>query len=251
MDLHQCGKDLALVGTEAVIFQNHGQVGDGIFHLAVRDFLIPAHYIFQTERFRELAIHIAGVDALIPAACTVRIPASGVSLTDGVVHIVIVVIDGGDDRLLRGLLYALGNDPQPAELGNGAEQHQQDQHDSKDHGGALAGATAKDMLAFQWFHQLSSRAYGPDYSGSWCANWVQRHAAHFQYTSDLPVAEAVSVIGNEPNPPNRPISVSSVRVTVTSSLSWMRPVVDHRMSGLSPVLSVSAAARREIGRAHV
>ena len=46
------------------------------------------------------------------------------------------------------------------------------------------------MLAFQWFHQLSSRAYRPDYSGSWCANWGQRHAAHFQYTSDLPVAEA-------------------------------------------------------------
>ena len=188
-DLHQRGIALALTGTEAVIFQNHGQAGDGIFHLAARDFLIPARCIFQAERFRELAVHIAGVNALIPAACTVRIPARGVSLTDGVVHIVIVVIDGGNDRLLRGLLHALGNDPQTAEFGNGAEEHQQDQHDGKDHGGALAGATAKDRFS------------------------------HFQYTSDLPVAEAVSVIGNEPNPPNRPISVSSVRVTVTSSLS--------------------------------
>ena len=60
------------------------------------------------------------------------------------------------------------------------------------------------------------------------------------------VASAVSVIGNEPSPPKRPISVSSVRVTVTSSLSWMRPVADHRMSGSSPVLSVSAAARRVV-----
>src|SRR5699024_3114182 len=49
--------------------------------------------------------------------------------------------------------------------------HQQDQHNGQDHGGALAGATAKNSLS------------------------------HFQYTSDFPVASAVSVIGNEPSPP--------------------------------------------------
>ena len=81
----------------------------------------------------------------------------------------------------------------------------------------------KTCLHFNGFTNFHRGRTGPDYSGSWCAHWGQRHAAHFQYTSDLPVAEAVSVIGNEPNPPNRPISVSSVRVTVTSSLSWMRP----------------------------
>ena len=35
MDIHQCGIAPALAGTEAVIFPNHGQVGDGIFPLAV------------------------------------------------------------------------------------------------------------------------------------------------------------------------------------------------------------------------
>ena len=43
--------------------------------------------------------------------------------------------------------------------------------------------------------------------------------AHFQYTSDFPVASDRSVMGNEPKPPNRPMSMSNVSVTVTSSLS--------------------------------
>ena len=42
---------------------------------------------------------------------------------------------------------------------------------------------------------------------------------HFQYTSDFPVASDRSVMGNEPKPPNRPMSMSNVSVTVTSSLS--------------------------------
>ena len=43
--------------------------------------------------------------------------------------------------------------------------------------------------------------------------------SHFQYTSDFPVASDRSVMGNEPKPPNSPMSMSNVSVTVTSSLS--------------------------------
>ena len=43
--------------------------------------------------------------------------------------------------------------------------------------------------------------------------------SHFQYTSDFPVASDRSVMGNESKPPNRPMSMSKVSVTVTSSLS--------------------------------
>ena len=68
--------------------------------------------------------------------------------------------------------------------------HQQDQHDGEDHWGALAGVAAKETVL-----------------------------AHFQYTSDFPVASDRSVMGNEPKPPNRPMSMSNVSVTVTSSLS--------------------------------
>ena len=106
------------------------------------------------------------------------------------VHIVIVIVDGGDDRLLGSLLDPLGNDPHPAELRDRAKKHQQDQHDGKDHGGALTGVAAKEGVL-----------------------------SHFQYTSDFPVASDRSVMGNEPKPPNRPISMSNVSVTVTSSLS--------------------------------
>ena len=70
------------------------------------------------------------------------------------------------------------------------KKYQQDQHDGKDHGGALAGVATKETIL-----------------------------AHFQYTSDFPVASDRSVMGNEPKPPNRPMSMSNVSVTVTSSLS--------------------------------
>ena len=106
------------------------------------------------------------------------------------VHIVIVVVDGGDDCLLGSLLDTLGDDPHPAELRDRAKKHQQDQHDGEDHWGALAGVAAKETVL-----------------------------AHFQYTSDFPVASDRSVMGNEPKPPNRPMSMSNVSVTVTSSLS--------------------------------
>ena len=106
------------------------------------------------------------------------------------VHIVIVIVDGGDDRLLGGFLDTLGNDPHPAELRDRAKKYQQDQHDGKDHGGALAWVATKETIL-----------------------------AHFQYTSDFPVASDRSVMGNEPKPPNRPMSMSNVSVTVTSSLS--------------------------------
>ena len=77
-----------------------------------------------------------------------------------------------------------------AALTDSTGKHQQDQHDGEDHWGALAGVAAKETVL-----------------------------AHFQYTSDFPVASDRSVMGNEPKPPNRPMSMSNVSVTVTSSLS--------------------------------
>ena len=71
------------------------------------------------------------------------------------------------------------------------QKHQQDQHDGEDHWGMPSlGVAAKERVL-----------------------------SHFQYTSDFPVASDRSVMGNEPKPPNRPMSMSNVSVTVTSSLS--------------------------------
>ncbi|BAE86446.1 hypothetical protein DSY4657 [Desulfitobacterium hafniense Y51] len=69
---------------------------------------------------------------------------------------------------------------------------------------------------------------------------------HFQYTSLLPAACAFKVIGKLPKPPNRPMSVCKVTVTVNSSLSWSLPVFDHEMLGASPVFSVRTCARRVV-----
>ena len=62
---------------------------------------------------------------------------------------------------------------------------------------------------------------------------------YFQYTSDFPAASALKVTGKEPNPPNRPIFVSKVTVTVISSFNWILPVFDHLTVGVIPVSSRS------------
>lgn len=107
-----------------------------IFHIA---FSVAG----KPQNAGELGIHIPLIHTLIPAAAVVRRPACGIALPHRMVHIVIVVVDGGEDRLLCRLLHALGDDPDAAVLRNGAEQHQQDKDDGEDHGRALAGAFLK------------------------------------------------------------------------------------------------------------
>ena len=107
------------------------------------------------------------------------------------VHIVIVVVDGGDHSLLHRIPNPLGHDEQTEIFADAAHQHYQHQHNGNNQGEGHAAPVFQNL---------------PE-------------SVHFQYTSDFPVASAVSVMGNEPSPPKRPISVSSVRVTVTSSLS--------------------------------
>ena len=96
------------------------------------------------------------------------------------VHIVIVVVDGGDHSLLHRIPNPLGHDEQTEIFADAAHQHYQHQHNGNNQGEGHAAPVFQNL---------------PE-------------SVHFQYTSDFPVASARRVMGKLPKPAKRPRSIS-------------------------------------------
>ena len=121
----------------------NGQVGERILQLISGVFHVAFAICGKAEDIGQVAVDVTGVDGLEPLAVPLRKPACGIALPHGVVHIVIVLIDRGNDRLLHRVPHTLHDDVHPEVFRYDHKEHEQAECHSDDHGIALTGAGAK------------------------------------------------------------------------------------------------------------
>ena len=121
----------------------NGQVGERILQLVSGVFHVAFAICGKAEDIGQVAIDVTGIDGLEPLAVPLWEPACGIALPHRMVHIVIVLIDRGNDRLLHRVPHTLHDDVDSKILGDEHKEHEKAECHGDDHGIALAGTGAK------------------------------------------------------------------------------------------------------------